>query len=148
MTSRAAGCCGSIPPTNTRSAHSRSDSSSRPTLQSASRTSQSDGNKPATVNKPSGMLGYFAPRNSQAARKFQNDGSVNSGYTNKQRTDANRSSRRRLSQHFASSTSHRSSKREKPQRGASGEFLTHQNTRPGPGQPSMRFLPDLSVGGG
>jgi hypothetical protein len=68
ISSRVAVCWAIIPPVKTMSAHSMSSSWSASTLQSTSRTGHDSGSIAATVIRPSGVAGYFAPATSHVAR--------------------------------------------------------------------------------
>ena len=60
--------CGIIPPVMTMSAQAMSASVSSSVLRLTSRMSQCCGSMAATVMRPSGAPGYFAPTISQVAR--------------------------------------------------------------------------------
>src|ERR1039458_283140 len=72
MTSSVSPPCGRMPPVKTRSAQSRSASLNSSVLRLISRIDQEGGSSAASVIRPSGGAGYFAPKTSEVRLKFQN----------------------------------------------------------------------------
>ena len=81
MSASVSGCCGSIPPVITRSAHARSRVVSSSAFRLTSRIFQAEGSSAARVMRPSGGAGQRTPTTSQTAWRFQNEFASNLGKT-------------------------------------------------------------------